>query len=353
MSACVKGSPSIKGHGVLEEEDTYVAGNEPERTNSTASPPDITNKHHHNAENDDNPIPAPDVYVVSDKINAEDSAMYTASEENEESNPKAGNIDEEEKVKQAAGSTATINLNSNSNAKKSQPDTTEGSVNNIETWHDDDFIDDVDIEPYAVADMCDHETYYGTAASTAPQKTGLSGIGGSNSDAKEAQNAHNKQMINPMEANVCQQASDDSTKDTGEHKLQNPSNPAELHPNLQYSGANGDQQAQAIAIGLLTAVYGSNQDIQRANSKNMQGSNVAEPSSTTSTIAVTTSSHGTNKTIIEGIDGTSNPQSTIASMTHPSFGALMASHSTFAKLIVRTHPSTKAKLGQSPYQCKA
>ncbi|CAH1249790.1 TRIM71 [Branchiostoma lanceolatum] len=301
LSTCSKASTSVQGHDVLEEEALYIAGNEPERKNSTASPPDITNKHHHNAENDDNPIPAPDVYVVSDKINAEDSAMYTASEENEESNPKVGSIDEEEKAKVKHGdSTAAMNLNSKRNANRPQPDTKEDDAKN-QTWQDE-LSEDIDIEPYAVADMCDHETYLGTAASKAPQTTGLSDTGKTCSDpgAQEPQDPNNKQFPNPMYGtNVRQRASEDS----GVHKLQNPPNVDQIKTNPIYD--NDPQQASAIIAGVVTGVS-HNTQVQTASPTQDINSwstfNVTEPTSTI--IAVITSSDGTNETIFEGIHGT-------------------------------------------------
>ncbi|XP_019614196.1 PREDICTED: uncharacterized protein LOC109462143 [Branchiostoma belcheri] len=120
-STCGQNSPSSQGQDSCRLEATYVAGNEVEHA--------TTNEHYYMSDNNDIPTPGvADVYSVSDPIHAENSAMYTASGENDEDGNSTGNIEKEqqntENAKQA-DSTVTMNFNSNRKANKSQPDTTQ------------------------------------------------------------------------------------------------------------------------------------------------------------------------------------------------------------------------------------
>ncbi|KAI8492061.1 PREDICTED: uncharacterized protein LOC109465981 [Branchiostoma belcheri] len=132
MSTCGQNSPSGQGQDMLEA--TYGAGNEVEQTS--------TNEHYYMADNNDIPTPEVDnVYSVYDTIQAENSAMYAApSGENEEDG------------------------NSNGNIKKEQQNT-----ENI-MQADSTLTDDGDIEPYAVTDMFDNETYLGTTTNLSTSK---------------------------------------------------------------------------------------------------------------------------------------------------------------------------------------
>ncbi|KAI8496236.1 hypothetical protein Bbelb_260770 [Branchiostoma belcheri] len=132
---------------------------------------------------DNNGIPTPEdthVYSVSDTTKAENSAMYTASGENEEDANAIENIEEEFEP------------------KVMQEDST--------------VADDSDI---AVATMSDHENYL--------MKTTTACFG--------PQGPHRKEFPNPIyEENVSQQASDDTSHDANVHvhNLRNPTNAEEL-----------------------------------------------------------------------------------------------------------------------------
>ncbi|KAI8491883.1 hypothetical protein Bbelb_302560 [Branchiostoma belcheri] len=141
---------------------------------------------------DNSHIPTPTVaYVVPDKIRAENSAMYTASRENEEATA-IGNTEEE--VKQV-----------DSNANKS------GGKGNNKTRRDDDFYEDGDMEPYAVTSMFANETYLSGTTDASQQNP---------DDSRHDTTVHTHKLDNPPKtrglipnpmynANV-QQASDDT-----------------------------------------------------------------------------------------------------------------------------------------------
>ncbi|KAI8484819.1 hypothetical protein Bbelb_374160 [Branchiostoma belcheri] len=217
MSTCGQNSLSSQDRS----EVTYAGGIKDNRT--------TTNNHYCMKDNnDDTPTPeVADVYFVSDTTHAENSAIYPTWGENEDDADAIGNSEEETQVKQA-GSTVTMNFNSNRNSNKSQPDTTGDEGNNKTTCgqlnifnngnikpyavsHIDEVAksnstvsDDGDFEPYAVTNMIDNETYFSGTT------------------------------------DVRQQASD-TTEHV--HKLRNPPNAKDFHPNPMYR-SNSQQASQ-------------------------------------------------------------------------------------------------------------
>ncbi|XP_019616147.1 PREDICTED: uncharacterized protein LOC109463740 [Branchiostoma belcheri] len=214
MSTCGHDSPSSQGQDTMEV--TYVAGTEPTRT----SQPGITDRHYDTADNCDIPDPAAtDVYFVSDTIHAENSAVYTASGENEESGNANGNNDEETQVRQA-GSTVT---------------------------------DDGDIEPYAVGNMSDHENYLNKTKHVGQQTDGTT---------VPAHNLHNPpnetEFENPMYRADVQQASDDSRSDSDAHKPRDPQHVKQLHETVRQCEKKNIRLSCAVdqLIVIQDAFYG-------------------------------------------------------------------------------------------------
>eukprot|EP00058_Branchiostoma_floridae_P012538 XP_002598026.1 hypothetical protein BRAFLDRAFT_79748 [Branchiostoma floridae] len=310
VSTCGKGSLGFQGHNISEEEATYVIGNEPEHTSQSDM---ITNEHFYVIpKNNDEPSPSADVYFVSDKNNTDDSAMYTASADNEELDPNDhGHTEEEPKVEQA-GSTVTKNSNSNRDANRSQPDTSENDAKDEACRAD--LFDDGDMQPYAVADIRDHETYLRTAALRARQTEGCSDANktGRDPDAQEAQNPRRKGFPNPMYgANAGQQASDDTegfpnpvyranvpqqaSEDTGVHDIQTPSNNAnELKANPIYV-SNAGQQAPDDTNANRGSIDGTNPTtLGSSNGTNAPNLGSINYSTNPTTLGSTNDTHGAN-----------------------------------------------------------
>ncbi|KAI8500880.1 hypothetical protein Bbelb_216980 [Branchiostoma belcheri] len=156
-------------HSYSHQNVLYTVGQEPKPTSCTSQP--------------DIPTPeATHVYSVSDTTKAENSAMYAASGENEE----------------------------DANAIESTGEEFEPKVMQADSA----VVDNSDMEPYAVANMSDHENYLmnTTTACFGPQ-------------------VHFEQFTNPVyNENIFQQASDDSSHDANVHvhEVRNPPN-AEEH----------------------------------------------------------------------------------------------------------------------------
>ncbi|KAI8495208.1 hypothetical protein Bbelb_271940 [Branchiostoma belcheri] len=216
---------STCGQNCLSSQDrsevTYAGGIKAKST---------TRNNHYYMEDNNHDTPTPevaDVYFVSDTTHAENSAIYPAWGGNEDDGDAIGNSEEETQVKQA-GSTVTMNFNSSRKSNKSQPDTTgddgnnkticrQGNISNngnIKPYavsHIDEVAisestvtDDGDFEPYAVTNMIDNETYFSGTT------------------------------------DVRQQDSDT----TGHvHKLRNPPNAKDFHPNPMYR-SNSQQASQ-------------------------------------------------------------------------------------------------------------
>ncbi|XP_078679444.1 uncharacterized protein LOC144915078 [Branchiostoma floridae x Branchiostoma belcheri] len=324
---------------------TYVAGNEVEHT--------TTNEHYYMADNNDIPTPVvAEVYSASDLIHAENSAMYTASRENEEDRNTTGNSAEEQQVMQA-DSTVTMNFNSNRKANKSQPHTTQDKGYN-ETRHRpikpytfkiikkgrSKETDNGDIEPYAVANMSDHMAYLSRtnmrqqASDDSRHDTSVRKLRNpANTDSKATDdgdiepyavaNKWENETYLSTTTNVHQQASDNSRPDTTEHvkKLRNPPKATRLLPNPMYT--SNPQQADklcvkrscllialvvflllvgAITTGVIIGVYHNTPGIQKTKQEvnNLSTLNATELTHV-ATIRITDS---TNPPSLGGINGT-------------------------------------------------
>ncbi|KAI8484109.1 hypothetical protein Bbelb_382270 [Branchiostoma belcheri] len=149
-----------------------------------------------------------DVYSVSDPIHAENSGMYTASGENEEDGNSTGNIEKEQQN--------TENI--------MQADST---VN-----------DECDMEPYAVANMSDHETYLNATTNVRQQASKADSKVTDDGDMEPyaVTDMSDHETNFSRTTNVHQQASDDSSHDTTKnvHKPRNPPNAKELRQNPMY-----------------------------------------------------------------------------------------------------------------------
>ncbi|KAI8503658.1 hypothetical protein Bbelb_186290 [Branchiostoma belcheri] len=292
-------APSSQGEDMLEA--TYVVGNEVEHT--------TTNEHYYMADNNDIPTPAvAEVYSASDLIHAENSAMYTASRENEEDGNTTGNSEEQQVMQADRRSKETDNgdiepyavanmsdhmaylsraINMRQRASDdSRHDTSIHKICNPANA-DSKATDDGDIEPYAVTSMCENETYLSTTT------------------------------------NVHQRASDDSRPDTTEHvkKLRNPPKATRLLPNPMYT--SNPQQADklcvkrscllialvvflllvgAITTGVIIGVYHNTPGIQKTKQEvnNLSTLNATELTHV-ATIRITDS---TNPPSLGGINGT-------------------------------------------------
>ncbi|KAI8483420.1 hypothetical protein Bbelb_388830 [Branchiostoma belcheri] len=159
-------------HSYSHQNALYTVGQEPKPTSCTSQP--------------DIPTPeATHVYSLSDTTKAENSAMYAASGENEkDANAIESTGEEFEPKVMQADSAAAYNI---------------------------------DMEPYAVANMSDHENYLINTTTA----------------CFEPQGPHREQFTNPMyEENIYHQASDDSSHDANAlvHEVRNPPN-AEEHQN--------------------------------------------------------------------------------------------------------------------------
>ncbi|KAI8486961.1 hypothetical protein Bbelb_352210 [Branchiostoma belcheri] len=294
---------SSQGQDRLEA--TYVAGNEVEHT--------TTNEDYYVADNKDIPTPeVADVYSVSDPIHAENSAMYTASGENEEEGNTLGNIEKEQQNNEnvmQADSTVNDECDMEPYAVTNMSDH-EGYLNTITNVRtqapksDSIVTDDGDMEPYAVTNMCDHETYFSGTTS------------------------------------VHQQALDDSSQDTTKnpHKPRNPPNAKELRQNPMYIPNN--QQANklcgkwrcflvafvvvlllvgAITTGVFIGVYHRGPGIQ----KSMQEVKNLSTLNATELIHVPTiwTTDGTNPPSLVTTDGTTPPNlGTTDGTTAPNLG---------------------------------
>eukprot|EP00058_Branchiostoma_floridae_P019638 XP_002605128.1 hypothetical protein BRAFLDRAFT_80937 [Branchiostoma floridae] len=313
--------------------------------------------------------------------------MYTASTDKEELDTnKHGHTEEEPKVEQA-GSTVAMNSNANRDADRSQPDTSEDDANDEAIR--DDLSDDGDMQPYAVADIRDHETYLHTAALRARQTEGDTNNTGSDHDAQVAQNPCRKGFPNPMyRANAGQQASDDAegfpnpmyratagqqasdndegfpnplyganvpqqaSEDTGVHDIQSPSiNANELKANPMYS-TNAGQQAPddanvrrcrlfaALAVALLLIgplTTGILRGIRGTNPTNLGSINGTNPPN-----LQVGSIDGTNTSTLGSINGT-NPTSHGSinyGTSPPTLGSINGTNPPKLGTIEGTNPST-------------
>ncbi|KAI8503665.1 hypothetical protein Bbelb_186360 [Branchiostoma belcheri] len=368
---------------------TYVAGNEVEHT--------TTNEHYHIlADNNDIPTPAvAEVYSASDLIHAENSAMYTASRENEEDGYTTGNSAEERQVMQA-DSTVTMNFNSNRKANKSQPHTTQDKGYN-ETRHRpikpytfkiikkgrSQETDNGDIEPYAVANMSDHMAYLSRTINTRQKASDdsthdttvhkLRNPANTDSKATDDGDIEPYAVTNMCEnetylsttTNVHQRASDDSRPDTTEHvkKLRNPPKATRLLPNPMYT--SNPQQADklcvkrscflialvvvlllvgAITTGVIIGVYHNTPGIQKTKqeAKNLSTLNATELTHV-ATIRITDS---TNSSSLGGIIGTNLPSlGGINGTNPPSLGGINGTNGTTPPNLGTTDGTTPPSLG--------
>ncbi|KAI8497716.1 hypothetical protein Bbelb_243680 [Branchiostoma belcheri] len=182
-----------------EEQDrlnaTYVAGNEVKQT--------TTDEHYYMADNNDIPNPeVADVYSVSDPIHAENSAMYTASGENEEDGNSTENSEEEQQN--------TENV--------MQVDCT--------------VTDDGDIEPYAVANIRDNKAYH-SATTNVYQQTSRNADSTVTDDGDIEPYAvtnmyENKNHLSAT-TNVHQQATANSSRDTTKNTMEEVKNSSTLN----------------------------------------------------------------------------------------------------------------------------
>ncbi|KAI8501056.1 hypothetical protein Bbelb_211510 [Branchiostoma belcheri] len=223
ISTCRQNSPSSQGQDRLEA--TYAASNEVKHASTnehyymaSRSPGQdrlnaqvehtSTNEHYYTADNNDISTPeVADVYSVSNAIHAENSAMYTASGENEEDGNTNGNSEEEqqntENVMQADSAVTA----------------------------------DGDMEPYAVTNIWDNETYL-SATTNVYQQTSRNADSTVTDDGDMEPYAvtnmyENKNRISAT-TNVRRQAPANSRSDTTQHvnNLHNP--PTKLVPNPMY-----------------------------------------------------------------------------------------------------------------------
>ncbi|XP_078692571.1 uncharacterized protein LOC144922572 [Branchiostoma floridae x Branchiostoma belcheri] len=166
-----------------------------------------TNEHYYMADNNDISTPeVADVYSVSDAIHAENSAMYTASGENEEDGNTNGNSEEEQQN--------TENV--------MQADSTVTAAGD---------------EPYAVTHIWDNETYLSATTNVYQQtcrNAGSTVTDDGDMEPYAVTNMYeNKNRISAT-TNVRQQAPANSRSDTTQHvnNLHNP--PTKLVPNPMY-----------------------------------------------------------------------------------------------------------------------
>ncbi|KAI8497910.1 hypothetical protein Bbelb_245620 [Branchiostoma belcheri] len=268
-------------------EATYVAGNEVEQT--------TTNEDYYMAHNNDIPTPeVADVYSVSDPIHAENSAMYTASGENEKDDNTIGNIEKEQQNTQNVMQ-ADITVN-----------------------------DECDMEPYAVTNISDHQTYLNTTTNVRQQAPKADSIVTDDGDMEPyaVTDMSDHETYFSRTTNIRQQASDDSRPDTTKnvHKPRNPPNAKELRKNPMYIPNN--QQANKpcenrrcfllaflvvllLVGGITTGVYHNTPGIQ----KTMQEVKNFSTLNATELIHVPTiwTTDGTNPSNIGGVNGTNPP----------------------------------------------
>ncbi|KAI8496238.1 hypothetical protein Bbelb_260790 [Branchiostoma belcheri] len=226
-------------------------------TESTANPTRMSTCGQ--TDNDDISTPeATCVYSVSDTTKAE-NAMYAASGENKDDANAIENIDEEFEP------------------KVMQEDST--------------VADDSDMEPYAVANMSDHENYLmnTTTACFGP---------------------HKKEFPNPIyEENVCQQASDDTSHDANVHvhEVRNPTNAEEHKKTVNRPDPSDDSRADS--------------DVHKASPvqevNNLSTLNATEVASTTKKYTILQTFDGTNPKILGTVDGTNPPILDTVNGTNP------------------------------------
>eukprot|EP00058_Branchiostoma_floridae_P000553 XP_002586041.1 hypothetical protein BRAFLDRAFT_110129 [Branchiostoma floridae] len=315
-----QGTHSVEGHDVLEEESQYVVDNEPVRMGSCTRQLDTTVDHHHTAENNDiHLVGVGDVYFVSDENSAEESAMYTASAEHGGEDNAIEDIEKEPKVEHS-GSTVTMDSDININSNRSQPANTEGGANG-KTWHVD-ISEDIDIEPYAVTEMCENVTY--TAGTTSCESTAQNPHENQSTYLMNERNDDsglqklcdspniNRLYPNPMYgAGVQQQASEDSRQNSDVHKLRKPDVKIARGHMCALAALLLGFFVGAIIIGVAIGVYRSTEENQTAS--HMPGVNnrgtfsVTELTSTTVTMVHIGSSLGTNTITLGTINGTKSP----------------------------------------------
>ncbi|KAI8493542.1 hypothetical protein Bbelb_289390 [Branchiostoma belcheri] len=360
MSTCGQNSPSVQGQDMLEA--TYVAGNEVEHTS--------TNEDHYMT--DINNIPTPestDVYSESNPIHAENSALYTASGENEDSNT-TGNSEEETQVKQA-DSTVTDGGDITEPYAARYKDEEPKADSNVTVTDDGDITkpyavrykdeepkadsnvtvtDDGDItKPYAVR-YKDEEPKADSNVTVTDDGDITKPYAVRYKDEEPTADSTDDGDIKPYAVRykdeepkadstvtddgdgdiepyaVCEQTSDDSSHDPTEHvrKLRNPPNAKKLNPNPMY--VPNLQQASklcvnrrcflvtlvvvlllvgAITTGVIIGVYHNTQGMQ----KTMQEVKNLSTLNATELIHVPTirTFDGTNPPSLGGINGTNTP----------------------------------------------
>ncbi|KAI8486965.1 hypothetical protein Bbelb_352250 [Branchiostoma belcheri] len=331
LSACGQNAPSVQGKEM--QAATYVAGNEARRTS--------TNEHFYMADsNDMSNLGAAYEHFVSDTIRAENSIMYASSGEHNEDAGAIGNFEQETQVTQA-DSSLTMNSKSNMNANKSQPDTT-GEKGDNKTRHEDlsdrdiepftvenideepkaqtesTVTDDGMIEPYAVTNMLDNETYQSTTTNVEQQASDNS----SHDTAKHKQKFENPPdagestvtddgMIEPYAVtnmldnetyqstttDVEQQASDNSSHDTAKHvrKVENPQDAQ--GPNPQQANKRHGKDSPMEEVNNATTL----------NATEVTNTSIATISTSDGTNPPIGGTDGTNSPILGGINGTNPP----------------------------------------------
>ncbi|XP_019642074.1 PREDICTED: uncharacterized protein LOC109483486 [Branchiostoma belcheri] len=236
-------------------EAIYVAGNEVEHTS--------TNDNYYILADNDIPTPeVADVYSVSDPIHAENSAMYTTSGENAENGTTTENSEDETQVKQAVTMSFNSNRKANKSQPHTTQDKgyNETRHRHIKPYTfkiikkgKSKVTDNGDVEPYAVANMSDHmaclsrtnnmrqrasddsrhDTFVHKLRN--PTKADSKATDDGDIEPYAVTNMWENETYLRATTNVCKKASDldDSRPDTTEHvkKLRNPPKATRLLPN--------------------------------------------------------------------------------------------------------------------------
>ncbi|KAI8487831.1 hypothetical protein Bbelb_342790 [Branchiostoma belcheri] len=234
-----------------------------------------------------------DVYSVSDPIHAENSGMYTASGENEEDGNSTGNIEKEQQN--------TENI--------MQADST---VN-----------DECDMEPYAVADMSDHETYLNATTNVRQQASKTDSKVNGDGDMEPVTDMSDHETYFSRTTNIDQQASDDSSHDTTKNdgpmqevnNLTTP-NATELTSTTITTIKSADSTDPPSFGGISGTTSPSLGGINGTTSPSLGGINGTTPPSLGGI-------NGTSSPSIGGINGTTSPSlGGINGTTPPSIGGI-------------------------------